>query len=267
MVKEDNSAKYSVKIVERCLQILDLAAEQDRPLTSQDVCRNLKINVNMAFRLLSTLVKSGYMVKDSVSGQFAVSLKALRLSRKALLSLEIRKLIMPYLEILWRQYPKANLNMAVYYEGDILVLDRIDSVNLPRTYFTPGKTVPFHCTALGKILSCELPGPELDKLIREKGLNVYTSRTISDSEVFKQELARVQKEQCARDRNEYIPYDNCNAVPVRNQRGNIAAAISLSAFENYMTVQEVEDTMPVLIETGRKVSYLLGYGSGDMQFI
>jgi DNA-binding IclR family transcriptional regulator len=267
MVKESNSEKYSVKIVERCLQILDLAADLDRPLTSQDVCRNLKINVNMAFRLLSTLVKTGYLVKDSASGQFAVSLKALRLSRKALLSLEIRKLIMPYLEILWHQYPKANLNMAVYYEGDILVLDRIDSVNLPRTYFTPGKTVPFHCTALGKILSCELSEPELDDLIREKGLKAYTPRTISDAGVFKRELAGVRKEQCARDRNEYIPNDNCNAVPVRNQQGNIVAAISLSAFENYMTVQEVEDTMPVLIETGRKVSYLLGYGSGDMRSI
>jgi DNA-binding IclR family transcriptional regulator len=43
-------------------------------------------------------------------------------------------------------------SQAVYYKGDILVLDRIDSVNLPRTYFTPGKAVPFHCTALGKIL-------------------------------------------------------------------------------------------------------------------
>jgi DNA-binding IclR family transcriptional regulator len=267
MVKEINSEKYSVKIVERCLQILDLASDLDRPLTSQDVCKNLKINVNMAFRLLSTLVKTGYMVKDSASSQFAVSLKTLKLSRKALLSLEIRKLIMPYLEILWRQYPKANVNMAVYYEGEILVLDRIDSINLPRTYFTPGKTVPFHCTALGKILICELPEPELDTLIQEKGLKAYTPRTISDAEVFKQELARVRKEQCARDRNEYIPYDNCNAVPVRNQKGTIVAAISLSAFENYMTVQEVEDTMPVLVETGRKVSFLVGYGSGDMQSI
>jgi DNA-binding IclR family transcriptional regulator len=261
---QNREDKYSVKVVERCFQILDLAAVLDRPLTSQDVCGHLKINSNMAFRLLSTIVNSGYMVKDEASGQFAVSLKVLRLTRTSLLSQEIRKITMPYLELLWHQFPKANLNMAVYYEGEILVLDRIDSLSLPRTYFTPGKTVPFHCTGLGKILTSELPGPVLDGLIKEKGLNAYTPQTISDAEVFKQELAKVRKEQCARDRGEFLPNDNCNAAPIRNQNGVIVAAISLSAFENYMSQEEVENTIPVLVETARKISFLLGHRNGVM---
>jgi DNA-binding IclR family transcriptional regulator len=254
--------KYSIKAVMRCLKILDLAASADHPLSVNKVSEALHINVNMAFRMLSTLTASGFMAKDENTGLYAVSLKALQLSRNALLSLDVRKVTMPYLELLWNQYPKANLNMAVYHEGDILVIDHIDSQSIPRTYFTPGKTLPFHCTGLGKILTCELQGHELDALIAQRGLKSFTEKTITRGDVLKRELARVRSDQFARDRGEYIPMDNCNAAPIRNSEGKIIAAISLTAFETYMSVEEIETTIQALQNTARRVSSLLGFDNG-----
>ena len=257
----ESNDKYNIKVVERCLQILDLATVTEGPLTIQDVCNELKINSNMAFRLLTSMASSGYLNKDENTGKFTISLKVLQLSRKSLLSLEIRKITMPYLELLWSQYPKSNLNMAVYHQGEILVVDRIDSQNLPRTYFTPGKTLPFHCTSLGKILTCELPEEELDSLIQKKGLKAFTPQTISDPEILKKELEKVRKEQVARDRAEFILNDNCNAAPIKDRNGNIAAAISISAFENYMTIEEIEETINIVAETARKISSIMGYNN------
>jgi DNA-binding IclR family transcriptional regulator len=254
--------KYNIKAVMRCLKILDLAASVDHPLSINEICEALDININMAFRMLSSLTASGFMEKDERTGLYAVSLKALRLSRNALLSLDIRKLTMPYLELLWNQYPRANLNMAVYHDGEILVIDRIDSQDIPRTYFTPGKTVPFHCTALGKTLTCELPEDELDGLIAQKGLKSFTEHTITRAEALKQELARVRSEHLARDREEYILKDNCNAVPIRNSEGRIIAAISLTAFETYMPVEEIEAAVPALRNTAQRISYLAGFHDG-----
>jgi DNA-binding IclR family transcriptional regulator len=243
----------------RCLKILDLAASREHPLSINEVCEALDININMAFRMLSSLVSSGFMAKDERTGLYAVSLKALQLSRNALLSLEIRKITMPYLELLWNQYPKANLNMAVYHGGEILVVDRIDSQDIPRTYFTPGKTVPFHCTGLGKILACELPEDELDALIAQKGLKSFTENTITQADALKRELARVRSDQIARDREEYILKDNCNAVPIRNSEGKIIAAISLTAFETYMSVEEMETAIPALRNTAQRISAMAGF--------
>jgi DNA-binding IclR family transcriptional regulator len=254
--------KYNVKAVMRCLKILDQAASTDHPLSINEVCGAQKLNINMAFRMLSTLAASGFMVKDEVTGLYAVSLKALQLSRNALLSLDIRKLTMPYLELLWNQYPKANLNMAVYHGGEILVIDRIDSQDIPRTYFTPGKTVPFHCTGLGKILTCEFSEDELEALIAQKGLKGFTGKTIAGAAELKQELTRVRADQLARDREEYIPRDNCNAVPIRGREGKIIAAISMSAFESYMSVEDLEAAVPALRNTAQRVSYLAGFHEG-----
>jgi DNA-binding IclR family transcriptional regulator len=251
--------KYNVKIVERCFDILDLAARSEAPLTVQLVCAELGLNSNMAFRLLATMTKSGYVEKDEHNGHYSISMKALRLSRRALQSIEMRKVILPCLELLWNQFPKANLNLALYYQGDIVVVDRIDSVNLPRTYSAPGKTLPFHCTGLGKILTSELPEAELDALIARQGLKAYTPATIVDPARFKEELAKVRREGIARDRAEFIPNDNCNAVAVRDSSRRIIAAISLSAFESYMPVEEVEATIEALIATARRISDFMGF--------
>ena len=258
----DNPEKYAIKAVSRCLQILDMVGSTDHPLSIAEICSALDMNTNMAFRMLSSLAASGFVIKDENTGLYAVSLKALRLSRNALLSLDIRKLTMPYLELLWNQYPKANINMAVYHDGEILVIDRIDSVSIPRTYFTPGKTVPFHCTGLGKILTCEMEEAELDSLITRWGLKSFTPKTITDPAALKRELERVRAEHLARDREEYILKDHCNAVPVRDKEGKIIAAISLTAFETYMPVQEIEDTIPALRNTAQRVSYLAGFHNG-----
>jgi len=255
----NDTDKYNIKAVSRCFQILDYAAEQSGPISIQDVCTALDTNSNMAFRLLASLQSSGYMTKDPYTGLYAISLKTLKLSRSALHSQEIRKVTMPYLELLWNQFPKANVNMAVFYNGEVLMLDRIDTQSTPRTYFTPGRQLPIHCTALGKVLTSELEENQVDALLKEKGLTKYTEQTITDPVAFKKELAKVRSEGCARDRNEFIDGDNCSAVPVRGRDGKIIASISVSALVSNMSVEEIERAIPRLKDTASRISYMMGY--------
>lgn len=259
--KAEKSDRYSIKAVERCLEILNLFAQTDDELGASRVAKALGVNANMALRMLATMTKAGYLEKDENTSLFSVSLKFLPLSRKALLSLEIRRAVMPSLEMLRLKYPKANLNLAVLYQGEVVVVDRIDSMSLPRTYFVPGKTLPFHATGLGKALTCELDEAELDAIIAKRGLKAYTPSTIVTPQALKAELAKVRSERAARDRGEFIPNDNCSAVPLRDGSGAIIAAISLTAFESYMSAEEVEATMPMLVEAGRNISYYLGFNA------
>jgi DNA-binding IclR family transcriptional regulator len=257
----EKADKYNIHAVERSFQILDLFVQAEEPLTVQIICKELDINSNMAFRMLTTMVKAGYLNKDEKNGSYSVSLKMLQLSRRALMSLDIRHVVMPYLDMLRQKYPRANLNLAVLYLGDVIVVDRVDSQNLPRTYFAPGKSLPFHATGLGKILTCELPEKDLDDLIEKKGLKPYTPNTITSPEALKAELSKIRQNHVSRDRAEFIPQDNCNAVPLRDASGAIIAAISITAFESYMTVDEIEQTIPVLSETARNISYYLGFNA------
>lgn len=112
------------------------------------------------------------------------------------------------------------------------------------------------------MLVSEFQEEDLDRLIKIKGLKSYTENTITTAEALKQELAKIRKEQVSRDRQEFVVDDNCNAVPIRDKTGKIVAAISLSALQSNMSSDEVEATIPMLLETSKKISYMLGYNSG-----
>lgn len=253
------TTKYNVKAVDRCFSIFDLAAQTQGPLTLPQVCLALGVNANMAFRLLATMVDSGYMEKNEATGTYTLSLRTLQLSRKALESVEIRRIAPPFMELLWKKFPQANINLGVLYEHEILMLARVDSQSLPRTYFTPGKTVPFHATAMGKVLVCELSDAEIDEMISLWGLKGLTNNTITDGGALKAELARVRKQNYALDREELIIHDNCNCAPIRDASGKIVAGISMSAFEEFIPVEEMDRNIHYVCETASNISYFMGY--------
>ena len=258
MAKE--SDRYNINAVERSFQIFDLLASSQEAISIHNVSEALGVNSNMAFRLLKTMEDTGYLVKDAKTGLYSLSLKVLKLSRTALESLEIRKFAMPYLEMLWNNFPKANVNLGMKNGDEIIMVGRIDGNRLPRTYFTPGKVIPFHCTGLGKVLCSELEDEDILAMIhRAGGLKQYTANTITDSDALIAEIRKVRLEDVGRDRNEYIINDNCSAVPVRNSEGRIVAAVSTSALAPNMTEDEIEATIPALRETANRISGLLGY--------
>ncbi len=256
---EDLDEKYSIKAVSRCLRLMDYATTLARPVTISDVCKEMETNSNMAFRMLNTLSSAGYMTRDEVSGGYRISLKSLLLSRSALLSLEIRRITMPYLELLWNQFPKANANLGVRYEDAILLIDRIDTQSLPRTYFTPGKELPFYCSAIGKVLTAFRSDAEIDALIAKTEFKAYTAHTLTSADAIKKEFAIVREEGVGRDREEFVTNDNCSASPIRDAKGNVIAAISLSALVTNMSQQEIEDAVPKVKETADRISSLIGY--------
>lgn len=253
--------KYNIKVAERCFQILDLAVAKNNAITIQDVTQALGVNTNMAFRLLNSIANAGYLDKDPISGSFVLSMKCLRLSTTALQSNSLRKLTMPYLELIWHSFPKANINMGIKNGDDILVIDRIDGNSLPRTYFTPGKKIPFHCSGLGKVLTCSLSDEEIRAMAERCGLKQYTPKTITSVDKLIEELHAVRAERVGRDRNEFIVDDNCSAVPIFNANGEIVAGISVSALVNTMSEKEIEACIPKLKETADRISGVLGYQS------
>ena len=256
---KDENEKYIIQSVSRALKILDIIISIGGDLTQSLVCEMLNINSNMAYRLLMTLVDSGYLIKDNDSSKFKVSLKTLQLSRVAINSSDIRKLAMPFLEALWRKHTNASVNLAILEKGNILVIARIDSEKTPLTHHYIGRTLPAHATALGKVLLSELEENEVKSILNEHGFKKYTNKTISTYEEMCLELEKVRETQVAWDIGEHIFQDNCIATPLRDSSYTIVGAISISAFEMHINIHELDSILIELRETANQISHTLGY--------
>ncbi|HUX14737.1 MAG TPA: IclR family transcriptional regulator [Spirochaetia bacterium] len=256
---KENDGKYTIQSVDRALRIFDFFCSSESTVSLTEICESLSLNSNMAYRLLMTMRDSGYLVQDQDTNKFRLSLKVLQLTRNALSTLEIRTRALPYLERLWQEYPKTNINLGLLHNGEVLVISRIESEHVPRTHFTAGKVMPVHSTALGKSLICELDESDIRKIVETRGLRPYTENTITDGEELLRQVRKARTDQVTWDYSENVPNDNCVAAPVRDASRKIIAAVSLSAFTAYMTIEELETAAIRVRETARSISYAMGF--------
>lgn len=256
VAKED---KYVIRAALKSLEALDLFTAKNSSICIAELQTALGINANMAFRILYTLEKARFIVLDPETGKYHLSLKIFAMGRVAASSIAITKIALPYMQLLSSENRKLNISLLVHENGETLIAERIPSSWLPKLHTHPGRIVPFHATAGGKILTCELPEEEVERIVREKGLEGFTSHTITDMEAVKKELAKVRSEHIAWEHEEHADKLNAVAVGIRNSNDRIIAAICISGFDNYLTTAELEQMAGPLMDTAYQISEAVRY--------
>ena len=92
-----------------------------------------------------------------------------------------------------------------------------------------------HCTAMGKAMIANLPGEELDQLIKKHGLPRHNDNTIASPRKLLQELDKIRNLQWALSDEEYAIGLRCIAAPIFDQRGRAFAALSVSGTVSQIT--------------------------------
>jgi DNA-binding IclR family transcriptional regulator len=181
----------------------------------------------------------------------------LALANQILSSLDIREKAKPVLKKLAREL-EVNAHLAVLYEDEVLYLDREEaapSVVIPSVI---GRRVPPHCTALGKILLA-YDYEALERILAKGSLPALTPNTITNPEVLKRELERVRSQGYAMDWEEFHEGTICVAAPVRNYRGRVVAAISVSLPKTRLTHDPLDRFVQAVTVAAHEVSRFLGH--------
>jgi len=123
-----------------------------------------------------------------------------------------------------------------------------------------GRRVPPHCTALGKVLLA-YDFEALEHVLAKGSLPALTPNTITNPEVLKRELERVRSQGYAMDWEEFHEGTICVAAPVRNYRGRVVAAISVSLSKTRLTHDPLDRFVHAVTAGASEVSQALGYSS------
>src|SRR5687767_8718565 len=87
---EKDSRAPRVNAVLRGLQIIELLATENRPWSTTDISRKLKIPKSTTSYLLHTLLARGYVRRDA-DGDYRLTMRLVELSGQALRSLGVRE--------------------------------------------------------------------------------------------------------------------------------------------------------------------------------
>lgn len=244
--------------VDRALTILPLLAAG--PANLDQVATRLGVHKSTALRLLRTLHEHG-LVHRQPDQRYRLGARLFTLAQHALESLDVRGIARPHLEALGERTGHT-VHLAVYEQGEVVYLDKVDSRYPVRMYSRIGRPVAITVAAVAKVLLADLPEAERRAMAERLDYPRHTARSTPDAAAFLAELARVREQGWAADLGGHEESVNCVGAPVRGPDGRVHAAVSLSAPTVVIGADDLLRLRPLVLRTARDIGAELSGAAG-----
>jgi IclR family acetate operon transcriptional repressor len=257
-------SNYQVRALERGLQLLTVLADE-LPLASlQDLHAQTGLNKATMLRLLDVLQRAEFIEQDADSGAYRLGIKAFEVGMAFLPTIPIEQIAQPYLRDLMKATDlTTNLGLLVGHEVVHVAMMAPD--RSLRFQIRAGYRDALHWTGLGKVLAAGMSEDELNEFLATAPFPRRTPNTITDGETFRQEVERVRQSGLASDIEEGSVGLACLAAPVRNQRGEIIAAVSISGLSHEVNDETRPKLEQQLLSAAKAISHRYGFQLGQSQ--
>jgi DNA-binding IclR family transcriptional regulator len=236
-----------------------LRALSDGRKTLDELAAVIDVHKSTVLRLLRTLEEHRFVRREGVR-HYRLGTALFDLANKALEDLDVRRAAEPALRELNAETGHT-VHLASYEDGEVVYIDKYDSTHPVRMYSRIGKRAPLHCTAVAKVLLAERP--ETREIAQRMEYPRLTANTITDPERYLAELAQVRERGYAIDNSEHEDFIHCVAAPVRGQRGEVIAAVSLSVPKVFLDYDGLMALVPRLRATAAAASTECGWTGGE----
>lgn len=242
----------SVQSIQRAFQLLETMADNGGTMGLSQLASESGLPLPTIHRLVRTLVDLGYLRQD-LSRRYVLGPRLIRLGESS--STMLSRWAQPHLSQLVDELGET-ANLAMLDGDQIVYVAQAPSRHSMRMFTEVGRRVMPHCTAVGKALMATLPRETVQDILRRTGMPRQTEHTITDPDVFAEQLAWSAEHGYAIDDGEQEVGVRCVAVAVPDAPTKLAMSISGPAPR--MTDQVMERAVPLLVRAGAALSRDLG---------
>ena len=242
----------------RGLAVLRGFSQQGRRLSIAQLSQRTGISRAAVRRCLYTLEKLGYVAAEE-GRTFALRPRILSLGHAYLSSAPLVMAAQPVLDRVSRRLHES-CSLAIMDGDDILYIARSWSgKRLLSIDLGVGSRLPAHCTSMGRVLLAGLDPDDLAAYLRRVKLVPHTARTIVDGDRLRDVLAATRESGHALVDQELEVGLRSIAVPVKDFRSRVVAAINIGAQAPRVPVAEMQKTfLPALRDAAGELGLLLG---------
>jgi DNA-binding IclR family transcriptional regulator len=176
--------------------------------------------------IVTTFEKCGFLEKNAENSKYRLGIKLLQLNNTLYMTNDLRKIARPYIEKI-SEYCNESVYFGIPSEHEVIYLDAVYPSGITAGRSIIGVKAPLYCTGIGKAILAYLPADEIEQVINS-GLSPFTQNTIIQHDKLLYELDGIRKRGYSIDNMEHEYGIKCVAVPVRNIRDKVVAAISVS---------------------------------------
>lgn len=242
----------------RGLAILEAAAAGVRDLRSFGAA--LGTTRSTTHRLVSSLVQARYL--RQVQGGYLLGPKLIELGTIALEQMPLTAVARPHLQAL-ADYSLDTIHLGVRDGDDVLYIDKIPGQRGLEMRSRVGHRMPLASTGIGKALMLDL-APDVWRKLHEASRRALAGVSFKpdhrpDLDTFLERMTGYAAGGYTFDLEENEASIRCVAAPVRDASGAIVAALSVASTIPYMSLERMDELVPIVQREARAISEELGW--------
>jgi DNA-binding IclR family transcriptional regulator len=244
-------------VLRKAMDVLALFSVQKRELGVLDVADALGRPKSTVSRWLAAMERADFLSRDPDTARYRLSLRLTVLGEVARHSTTLQRSARPSLRWLAeRTGETANLTLLVGLEA--VNVEVADSPRPVMHLGWVGRRLPVHATASGKVLLAHAD-ESTRATVLGRGLERFTSETITNSSVFGAELAQVRTRGYATVWAEMEPDLAAVAAPVRDHTGIVVAAIAIGGPVSRCARPRLDVLAVDVLSAAKSLSEQMGY--------
>jgi len=226
-----------VRTFARGLRVIEVMGQSTGRQNIAQISEAAGLSRTVVRRLLLTLVELGFVKTDEKD--YWLTPKVLRLGMTYLFSLPFWRQSQWILEELGTKI-KQSCAIAVLDGNEIVYIQRFHTKRILSMNPSIGSRLPAYPVSMGRVLLANLPEPALKEYLAGLEFKKLTSRTIADPEQLLKAIELVREEGYAWVDGELDDAICGLAVPVRDQEGNVIAAMNVSLLSGEFTKEQAK---------------------------
>jgi DNA-binding IclR family transcriptional regulator len=238
--------------VRKALKILEEVGNHEGGIALSDIAAAADLDRSTAYRLLTTLVDAGFLIRSDETKKYGITYKLISISRLLLANTGPDDVIRSKLAELSRQTQEA-ANFSVL-DGDQAVI-RLQSKgsHLLSVAFKIGDRSDLHCTSIGKVLLAEQSDRFVQRIL-SRPLPKVASQTLTDPADLLRELEKIRQQGYAFDVREFADDMCCVAAPLFGARGKLLGGINFAGPITRMGPERMLELAAILQKATKELS-------------
>lgn len=249
--------KEILSSVINAMRILRLYNHKQRELSFTEITEKLALTKGTASRLISTMVKKGFLTKNPKTNHYRLGLAILSLGGIIFSHHELYKEAIPIVKNL-SEVLEESVHICLMENNKVVYLFRNESKHPDRLVTQMGRTGPLHCTSEGLCILA-FQTEHFIRAFLNRPLFAYTVNTITDHDRLYNHLLTIRKDDyCLLESTYYENYTSI-ATPIRNYNEDVVASLSVIGHSSRFTTHNIDDIITKMKKASYQISEHLGY--------
>lgn len=248
----------SVHSVEKAIVLLDCFWQAGGSLSLSELVQKTGWAKSTVHGLLASMLPSAVVEQDKNDGRYRLGYHLFELGSSVSASWDVVGIVRPYLEKLANVVGESAY-LARLSGDELILVECLEPHNGFRVSSEPGSRIPLHCSSQGKCILAAMRPEQARELVNRKGMNAYTSSTITTWEGLESQLALTRELGYSVERGEFRTGLQSVGAPVFTSNGNCTYAIGVVGIQPSGQIGTDRAAIEAVKEAAQAASYDLGW--------